>query len=160
MKYVEYRIGDSGGKLDVSLLGRKIGRGNEGEVYSYGRGRVCKLVYFRGAHYPYEEADRVYERLRRLRRVARIYSWGKLEGGDYGWYVIMERLRKMSDGEKRLVNDCGMDAKGEVGRFFRWLDRLPRLGLSYGDLHGGNVMVGECGRLKICDLDGFSLEGL
>lgn len=47
----------------------------------------------------------------------------------------------------------------ELGRFFNWVDRLgSRHRISYGDLHGGNVMMDRAGKLKICDVDGFEVD--
>lgn len=102
------------GKMDSEKIGKFLGGGSEGEVYEYGRGRVIKLVY-RGIRYEYSEAERIYSRVRRLGRVARIYSWGEIEEGEFQWYVEMERLRKIPDTYRRKINDCGSGVRGGDG---------------------------------------------
>lgn len=137
-------------------VGKYLGGGVEGEVYEYGVGRVVKVL--EGRFGSYEDRIKIYERLRMMRRVATIFGWGRLEEG---WWVEMERLYQLPKETREMVNGWRFEKKrmsGDVGLFFEWLDRLPkRIGLRYVDVHGGNVMLGAGGELKVCDLDGFRI---
>lgn len=153
--------------IDKGLLGKQLGKGQQGKVLAYGEKRVVKVVTHSGKGY--ERSVELYERLREVnhKNVVKIYGWGEMRKG---WWVEMERLEPIKCSLKRRcleyesaesVNPMTgeMEYDGEIEAFLDEISILKKMGLEYFDLHADNVMLGgrKKKELKICDVDGFRI---
>lgn len=162
-------------KIEGGRIGRLIGWGGEGFVYSYGRGRVLKINLNLYQYTRWREAKReIEETLRAIEKannesIARVYGWGFCLQ-ERIWYVEMERLVGLSkieegafkkyahfykDKDTRRIRKKRPRKEGER-RMKELLIGLEGFPTKHQDFLPFNVMKErKSGRWKAVDLESF-----
>lgn len=157
-------IGDEEGKRILGRMGRLIGAGADGCVFEYGKRCVIKFSVPDVMGADFEKMAGLVRAIRGREWSVRVFELRRL--GQDRWFTVMERLERLNEVERAVVNRIGMRAIAEFKASARCQELCSGLrrfgeetGFRYGDLHGGNVMKrGE--RLKLIDLDGFLYKGI
>jgi hypothetical protein len=144
-------------------LGKEI-RGGNGKIYSlkdYPK-RVVKIDGTLDA----DDRQRVMRIIRYLKRnknkvVVKIYQAGIIRGGYH--YYVMDKLKPLKDkwntGDRLSTyiyqGDVPKSETKQVKAFVNGTIALQNR-YHYGDLHGGNIMLGKDDALKLVDLESFT----
>ncbi len=159
-------------QIQAELVGKMLGRGQEGVVVEYDSDKALKLTYR-----PHERAFG-WKQLEKMLgylvekdfvNVVQIYDYGLIESGK--WWVVMERLEELKTYEVRgfeklrmcyyeekkvrLSDLSGLSKlKKKKKSFYEGLMGLKEEGLYHDDLWSFNVMK-DSERWKVIDIESF-----
>jgi len=165
-----------------SKIGSKLGSGLEGIVYSYGKTQVIKIATstekVKGEGYNLKHSLNILKHLKedQIPYVVGIKNYGVISNEDEIYYIICDKLQKLSPSEENFISDILVSdweihtesiSNSRLKKHSNLISFLKHMtDLSYDknfkfefrDLHYGNIMKTKDGNYKIIDFGFFELK--
>lgn len=163
-------------------VGKKLGSGLEGVVYSYGKNKIIKIATARAAikgdGWNLKQSINVIEHLKQdvPSHIIKIGKYGILSEKDEVYYYTSDRLEKLTRGEElfiddALVSDYDISLKyisqrraTKYNKLLKFLESLTSLycdrsfKFDISDIHTGNIMKTKSGEYKLVDFGYVELK--